>query len=176
MSTILVRKLTEGKEFELLITELLQNQDSFPAKNGGTKYCHFFKGLYSEFPEPVDFQWCKDVNSVTEFKEGDTIKVKAGSYVASKNRQSVTFVSKVLPVGLKQKIEEQIKDVVAPSKPASRPHYDTPQENDPQIMGRLWSISMGHAIQFYKDRKDATEEKVLEFADSLRLHYQQSVL
>ena len=96
MSQILVRRLTEGKEFELTVTDLNQKyQDSFTGKNGVTKYCHFFKASYSEFPEPVDFQWCRDIDSVTEFKVGDIIKVKAGTYVASKNRQSVTFISVV---------------------------------------------------------------------------------
>lgn len=176
MSTILIRKLTEGKEFNIKIVELKENQDNFPSKaTGGTKYCHFIKASYDDFPEPVDFQWCKDQDTVTEFKVGDTIKIKAGAYVSSKNRQSITFISKAPPIGLKEKLEEEIKQVVNPNKQIDK-HRECLSESDPQVMGRLWSISMGHAIQYYKDRKDATEEKVLAFADELRLHYQQSTL
>lgn len=164
----ILRKLVKGQEYQLIITDLEICKDSFPGSNGNTTYCHFFMGQYSEWPDPVSFQWCIQRGQVSEFKVGDTILVKAGEYVASKNRQSVTWL-RTIP-----KNQKQVMQDIVDNKPAPKGERHMPVNNsNPAVMGSLWSIALGHAIQFNKDKKCVTMKDVLIDAALLESDYNQ---
>lgn len=162
----ILRKLVKGTEYQLTITDLEICRDSFAGNNGNTMYCHFFMGQYSEWPDPVPFQWCIQRAQVAEFKIGDTILVKAGDYVASKNRQSVTWI-RTIPKNQRQAMQD-IVDNKPPVKGERQVHLNN---TNPAVMGSLWSIALGHAIQFNKDKKNVTMKEVLLDAALLEADY-----
>lgn len=166
----LIRKLTEEKEHFVTVLSLDQGKDTFTSNGGQTKYCHFFSAQSHMYDVPVELQWCNDSPFVTEFKVGETIKVLAKKYVPGKGRQSVQFVPQEShqvppPVSL------PAQSVGALKNSKGEVYNDIPRNANPSIMGSLWSICMGHAVQFYKDRKDGTEEKVILFAEKLMKEY-----
>ena len=170
-SVEILRRIPKDKEVLLVVTELFPCAESFQGKNSVTTHCHFFTARYDEFPDPAPFQWCVQKEHV-EFKVGDKIKVKAGIYVDTKKRQSVSFIEKVHDVDKK---ESRIHAPVKNDTNSGERHVPINFSN-PAVMGSLWSIAMGHSIQYYKDRKDATEEKVLAFAQRLHEDYHQIML
>lgn len=162
----ILRRIPEGKEVLLTVTELDVCAENFPGKNTKTTYCHFFMAQYSEFPEPEPFQWCVQKDQV-EFKVGDTIKVKAGTYADTKKRQSVTFIEKASPVGHREIMKKIAETPTTFYEPKHRPVNN----HNPAVMGSLWSIALGHAIQFNKDKKNVTMVDVLLDAALLEADY-----
>ncbi len=165
--------LDQTKQVHVEVSELTPYGSEFPSTNSpdGKMKCHRFMGKYADFPHPVYLQWCNPNPDVAEFKNGDTILIQPRKYVAAHGIQSVEFLSVVNKPGQRQQMEAIISK---PSTPAGERRV--PENTNPAVMGSLWSIAMGHAINYYKDRKDSTEEKVLAFAQRLHEDYHKVML
>ena len=148
----IVRKLDETKQVEVMVSDLQHKGSTFQSANSpdGVMKCHRFKGKWENFPEPCELQWCNSNDMVTEFKNGDTILIKPGKYNMAAGIQSVSFIQ-VVP---KQNQRQVMQDIADGKTVAPKPVHANTSNSNPQVMGSLWSICIGHAIQFNKDRVD----------------------
>lgn len=171
--------LPRDRDIDVLVSDLKPAGKLFPSNKSknpdGQIRCHMFMAQYSEFPNPVPVQWCNSNPGVTEFKNGDRIKILGGNYNNDALIQSVTWKGTLAKETQQQPMKAVVNNSTAPGvvQKGERRVLDNP---NPQVMGSLWSICMGHAINFYKDRKDGTEKKVLAFAQALHDDYEKVIL
>ena len=147
--------LDQTKQVKVVVSELTPWGAQFPSLNSpdGVMKCHRFKGKWENFPEASELQWCNANPTVTEFKNGDTILIQPGKPNVAAGVQSVSFIQ-VVPKQNQRQMMQDIADGKTLPPPATPVKHLNGNAN-PQVMGSLWSICIGHAIQFNKDRVDA---------------------
>ncbi len=155
--------LPREKQVLVVVTDLVPAGKLFASAKSkapdGQIRCHMFKGQYEAFPHPVSLQWCNSNATVTEFKNGDTILIQPGNYNNEALIQSVTWI-KTAPRENQRAKMEAIVNGTAPVE-ATKGERRVPENSNPSVMGTLWSICVGHAVQFNKDRKGVTMKDVL---------------
>jgi len=170
--------LPRGKQIHVIVTDLIPAGKLFPSAKSkaadGQIRCHMFKGQYEDFPHPVSLQWCNSNLTVTEFKNGDRILIQPGNYNNEALIQSVSWVKTEPRENQRAKMEAIINNepLTAPL-PAPQGQRRVSDNPNPQVMGSLWSICIGHAINFNKDRKGADIKSVLLDAAVLENDFKQ---
>lgn len=173
--------LPRDKQIEVIVSEVAPEPNLFPSEKSkaadGFIRCHRFMGHYTDFPHPVLLQWCNSNLSLSEFKNGDRILIQPGVYNNEALIQNVKWIKTAPRENQRAKMEAIVNSNPLTSEfPQPKGERRVMDNPNPQVMGSLWSICMGHAINFYKDRKDGTEKKVLDFAQVLHDDYEKVIL
>lgn len=166
--------LPRDKQVEVIVSDLVPAGKLFPSDKSkaadGHIRCHMFKGQYADFPHPVSLQWCNSNNTVTEFKNGDKILIHPGNYNNEALIQSVKWIKTAQRENQRAKMEAIINETQPQNTKVERRVSENP---NPQVMGSLWSICIGHAINFNKDRKGISIKDVLLDAAVLEQDFKQ---
>jgi len=171
------RLLTQGLKYTGTVKEIYPAADSFlsskGAQQGGTIYCHYIDLEVNGFPEIHKVQWCNNNREVTEFGKGDDIKVICSNTNIGKGMHTVKFEMVV-----KTKMQKAQLEHFKNSGTSEVETFKDPGEKNknPIIGGTLWSVCLGHAIQFHKDRKGSTMQDAMLDAVFLEEDYKKRFL
>lgn len=171
------RLLSVGLKYTATVKEIYPAADSFAstkgANAGGTIFCHFLDLEVVGFPDIHKVQWCNNNKDISEFGKGDDIKIIVSGTNIGKGMQTIKFEQVV-----KTKMQKVQTDLYKNTGVEKKDDFKDPgvKNNNPIIGGTLWSVCLGHAIQFHKDRKGSSIKDAMMDAVFLEEDYKKRFL
>lgn len=168
------RLLTKGFKYTAHVLDITPAADSFISQKGegagARMYCHFIEIAVLGFPETHKVQWCNSNQTVTEFAKGDDIKIICTSTSIGKGMHTIKF-EHLVATKIQKTTQEFLKNTGASEKEKEKFVDPGVKNTNPMIGGTLWSVCLGHAVQFHKDRKTSTIQDAMMDAVFLEEDY-----
>lgn len=161
------RLLTKGLKYTGTVIEINPSADSFVSTKGDfagqKKYCHYITLEVSGFPEAHRVQWCNDNETVTEFSKGDDIKFVVTGTNIGKGMHTIKF-EQVAVSGIQKAAKTLALNSGVMGEQPDKFKDPGEKNSNPMVGGTLWSICLGNAVTFHKDRPKSTTADVIQTA------------